>query len=207
MAKTALTVVKIGGSLLGSIQLAACLEAIAASKAPVVIVPGGGLFADAMREAQRALDVPDAEAHCMALLAMAQFAHAICGRHERFCVAHSAGAASEMLGQNAIPVWSPVELTINRNQVPENWDMTSDSLAAWFAAQIGAGRLLLVKSAPHDPSLRPVDACTERGIVDPLFAQTVAGRGFDTYWIGDGDARRLSSFFDGALSSAVAIAA
>ena len=37
-------------------------------------------------------------------------------------------------------------------EVPETGSLTSDSLAAWLAADLGAGRLLLIKSVDQtDP--------------------------------------------------------
>ena len=67
-------VVKLGGSLLGSPELAQWLNVLAKfSDGKVVIVPGGGLFANSVREAQQISNVSDAVAHQMALLAMDQY--------------------------------------------------------------------------------------------------------------------------------------
>src|SRR5688572_11112389 len=68
------TVVKLGGSYALSPRLPAILAAIRASHVPVVVVPGGGPFADAVRAAQPRMGFGDRAAHRMALLAMAQFA-------------------------------------------------------------------------------------------------------------------------------------
>lgn len=207
MRQAGLTVVKLGGSLAGGAALSRCLDVLAASKTPLAIVPGGGPFADAVRDAQRRFAIPDAEAHCMALYAMAQFGHLIAAQDQRFEILHSPKAARDSAAGGRIPVWAPVDLAVKRDLVPENWDMTSDSLAAWFSAQIGARRLVLVKSAPHDPALRPAEVCVASGLVDALFPGHIAAGKFDTFWIGDGDAARLASFLDGAVSSAVPIAA
>jgi 5-(aminomethyl)-3-furanmethanol phosphate kinase len=207
VAQPALTVVKIGGSLFGAADLSNCLDVLAASRTPVAVVPGGGPFAETVRLAQREFAFPDAEAHCMAILAMAQFGHLIAAQHERFCLVHSPSAARNAVADDAIPVWAPVDLAVKRDLVPESWDMTSDSLAAWFATMIGAQRLVLVKSAPHDPSLRPAETCVSSGLVDALFPRQIASARFEAFWIGDGDAVRLAAFLNGAVASAVAIAA
>ncbi len=67
-----LRVVKLGGSLADSAQLPRLLRELA--RLPdLVIAPGGGPFADAVRRAQKERGFDDAAAHDMALLAMAQF--------------------------------------------------------------------------------------------------------------------------------------
>ena len=68
-------VVKLGGSFAFSKHLRDWIEALAACAGRVVIVPGGGPFADAVRSAQPRMGFDDAAAHHMALLAMEQ-----CGR-------------------------------------------------------------------------------------------------------------------------------
>jgi dihydroneopterin aldolase len=201
------TVVKIGGSLLGTPLLENCLAAVASAPAPVAVVPGGGIFANNVREAQRMHPIADPEAHCMALLAMAQFAHVVAACEPRMSVAISVEAAQTIMAVDRIPVWAPLDLVQVRDRVPENWNMTSDSLAAWFAGRVGAKRLVLVKSAPHDPSLAPASRCVSAGLVDPLFPGQLAEAGIDAFWIGDGDATRLAAFLAGEPARAVAIAA
>ena len=59
-------VVKIGGSLLRQAPPRPLLAHLAAL-APVVLVPGGGALADAVRDAQPHLGLSDKAAHAMAL--------------------------------------------------------------------------------------------------------------------------------------------
>ncbi len=67
-------VLKIGGSLAESGRLRAILRLVIRARRRVVIVPGGGPFADAVRSTQASLGFSDAAAHEMALLAMHQMA-------------------------------------------------------------------------------------------------------------------------------------
>ncbi len=67
-------VFKIGGSLHANPQLRGWLGTLAVHGAGrVVIVPGGGPFADAVRAVQARWGFPDADAHFMALQAMDQY--------------------------------------------------------------------------------------------------------------------------------------
>ncbi len=57
--------------------------------------------------------------------------------------------------------------------LPESWDTTSDSLAAWLASLVGASELVLFKStAPSDEHPKP-RAWGEQGLVDAAFADVL----------------------------------
>ena len=72
-------IVKIGGSLAaGPAALGRWLLALEAGRRRVVVVPGGGPFADTVRSAQAELGFDDSTAHRMALLAMEQYGMALC---------------------------------------------------------------------------------------------------------------------------------
>jgi len=76
-------VVKVGGSLLAdATQLDAVLDVLAAASRErrLLVVPGGGPFADAVREVDRQVRLPDAAAHWMAVLAMDQYGHVLVAR-------------------------------------------------------------------------------------------------------------------------------
>lgn len=75
-----LTIVKLGGSLLGSVEIDAWLAEILAWGGPAVIVPGGGSFAEHVRQQQAALGFDDTTAHRLALLAMDQVAVLLASR-------------------------------------------------------------------------------------------------------------------------------
>ena len=77
-----LTVVKVGGGLAseaGDEALRALCTALGelGSRHPLLVVPGGGEFADAVREQDRRLGLRSPTAHRMALLAMDQFGWAL----------------------------------------------------------------------------------------------------------------------------------
>src|SRR5262245_66659128 len=79
-----LVVVKLGGSVIRSGELAAWLDAIASAPHPVVVVPGGGALADEVRSCQAALGFGDRAAHRMALLAMDRLARAAAGARAEY---------------------------------------------------------------------------------------------------------------------------
>ncbi|MGQ7793440.1 amino acid kinase family protein [Faunimonas sp. B44] len=158
-------IIKLGGSYALSPDLGRALEAIALCGAPVVVVPGGGPFADAVRAAQLRMGFGDRAAHRMALLAMAQFAEALADLGPGLEVAESAEAIRAALGAKRVPVWSPLPMALGAD-LPESWDVTSDSLAVWLARALGAPKVVLLKSAEPSPGAS-AEELAAAGIVDP----------------------------------------
>jgi 5-(aminomethyl)-3-furanmethanol phosphate kinase len=187
-----LLILKLGGSLLESGRLTAVLDTVAKRKRPVIVVPGGGKFADQIRQAQTQSGFDDASAHRLALFAMHQMANVICTRSPHFAPA----ASKEEFGlagvNGLVPVWLPSTMAGAEPTIPKSWDMTSDSLAAWLAAETGAKDVALVKTCAIDPEATLHDL-TRTGIVDPLFQTYVERAGLTWSVIGEGDDARLTS--------------
>jgi probable H4MPT-linked C1 transfer pathway protein len=141
-------VVKIGGSLLATPRLLDdALDAIVerSRHERVVIVPGGGPFADTVRAADREHSLPDETAHWMAILAMDQYAHLLASRRSRLVLVRSANDVRSAYGAGLVPVLAPYQWLHQADPLPRSWSVTSDSISAWFARALGAERLVLVK--------------------------------------------------------------
>ncbi|APO78369.1 aspartate/glutamate/uridylate kinase protein (plasmid) [Rhizobium etli 8C-3] len=160
-------VVKLGGSTAGRIEMEQWISVLASARLPLVIVPGGGPFADQVRVSQNTMHFSNAAAHAMAILAMDQFGIVIAERHPRFQPARSLRDLEAILAQGAIPVWLPSQMTRNAD-IAQSWDVTSDSLAAWLCRQIGSRKLLLCKQV--DPEMVPnhLEALVDNGVVDAM---------------------------------------
>ncbi|MBX6320505.1 MAG: hypothetical protein IRY94_01635 [Rhodospirillaceae bacterium] len=168
-----LWIVKLGGSLATSRALRPWLAAIADGAGRLVLVPGGGPFADTVRRMQRRCGFDDATAHHLALMAMEQYGLMLAGLEPRLKPASTPAQIARLIAAESVPVWMPTRMTLGRPDIPQSWDMTSDSLAAWLAAELGAAGLLLVKSAAI-PAGAAVDELARRGIVDPLLPAFLA---------------------------------
>lgn len=169
MRRRPLWVVKLGGSLAGGGELAGWLDALAAGAGRVVLVPGGGPFADTVRAMQRSWSFDDATAHHLALLAMEQYGLMLAGMQPALRPAASRAAIRRRLAEGSVPVWLPVRMALRRAEIPQSWDVTSDSLAAWLAAELGADGLILVKSVAVAAG-STVEDLAKRGVVDPLLS-------------------------------------
>jgi 5-(aminomethyl)-3-furanmethanol phosphate kinase len=171
MGAARLTIVKLGGSLAGSRRLPDWVAAAAACAGRVVLVPGGGPFADAVRREQARFGFDDRAAHRMALLAMEQYGYALASLDDRLKLADSAAAIRRCLRAGEVPVWSPARMVLRAAEIPGSWDVTSDSLAAWLAGRLGAAGVVLVKQARLKMKSLGARQLAADGVVDPAFPQ------------------------------------
>lgn len=148
-------VVKIGGALLADERMLAraitALDQLAASRT-TLIVPGGGPFTDTVRNLDRRLFLSDDEAHWMAILGMEQFALLLASRLQDAELIHYPDEIARAHARHTLPVLAPYRWLREADPLPHSWDVTSDSIAAWVAAAVGARRLVLIKAAADGPS-------------------------------------------------------
>ena len=140
--------IKLGGGMLAyANSFEAALAAIAdvSRHRRVLIVPGGGPFADIVREMDRRLGLSDDAAHWMAVLAMDQYAHLIAGKLEDAVLVDDVEGIGLALANGRIPVLISTPWLRRADPLPHSWAVTGDSIAAWVAGQLGARNLVLVK--------------------------------------------------------------
>jgi 5-(aminomethyl)-3-furanmethanol phosphate kinase len=184
-------VLKLGGRLAGNGRLMGVVDLVARSSVPVVVVPGGGPFADAVRAAQPQLKLTDGLAHRLALLAMHQMGLVIASRHPRLALCETLDDLAAALVRGAVPVWLPFALQHDDANVPADWTVTSDALAARLAERMGGASVALVKSCPIANDITLVEA-KAAGIVDPVFGVVVTRARLRWTLYGAGDETRLA---------------
>ncbi len=166
-------IVKIGGSLATNKRLSEWLELISASNQTIVIVPGGGAFADQVRDLQLQWKFSDAIAHRMAILAMHQYGLMLAGLSSQFDCLETVQDIKEQLYQTSSSIiWLPSHEELQQDQVVASWDVSADSLAAWLCVKLNADRLILIKAADmlehQDDS---IETLQHANIVDRAFKQ------------------------------------
>ena len=162
-------VVKIGGSLSHDPALRGWLTELAeVGGGRVVIVPGGGDFADKVRQYQAEWRFNDLAAHNMCLLAMTQYALMMQGLLPELVLASSEAKVRRALRDGRVAIWVPTSLMRDEPDAMSNWDTTSDSLAAWLSTMLNAERLIVVKSCPIELG-EPIESLASNGIVDRRF--------------------------------------
>ncbi len=172
-------VVKLGGSLQNNKVLTQWLDALAEyGLGRVVIVPGGGKFADEVRLAQEHWNFDDEIAHQMAVLAMQQFGLMLSGLDSRLTTVSALDRVRSLIKTSQIPVWLPDSAILDQNGIPASWDITSDSIAAWLAKRLKAEQLILVKSGEIGSGKVLVEDLVGQGIVDKAFGRVIRDVGF-----------------------------
>lgn len=196
-----LRVVKLGGSLHDSPWLLDWLDALADAGGRIVLVPGGGPFADTVRAAQGRLGFSDATAHRMALLAMEQYGLLLCGLNTGLRPAGSPQAITEIVSRGLTPVWLPSNMCRGVWDIPENWSVTSDSLAAWLAHHLGAEALALIKHGDNDAT--DIQALVAAGRVDRHFPEFAARFGKPVEILRHDDPAALSTWLTRSTAPAI----
>ena len=176
-----LTVVKVGGGV-GDGALPALCAALGelGRRHRLLVVPGGARFADAVRDADRRFGLSAAASHRMAILGMEQFGwvlgELIPGAVRRDSLSPLDAGRATVLLPAALPL----------DALPASWDVTSDSIAAWVAGRVGAGRLVLVKAVDE----------LHAEVVDPYLPTLLETAGFETWVIGGRDPARVVELLD-----------
>lgn len=159
-------VVKLGGSLYNTPELRLWLTALAdySTQQSILIVPGGGPFADQVRRAQELHHFNDDIAHHMALIAMKQFG----------LLLHSLSAKCQLINGLETPsapfsIWLPNDDLLLESELKKSWDISSDSIALWLANKFNAEQLFLIKR----PSIQTASIAelTSSSVIDAGFAQ------------------------------------
>jgi aspartokinase-like uncharacterized kinase len=198
-------VVKVGGSLLASGELSALLRMLGdlARSHRLLVVPGGGPFADAVRDTCSVHDPGASAAHWMAILAMDQHAHLLAGLLPAARLVAAPDEIDAVHAAGHLPVLAAFRWLRVSDPLPHGWHVTSDSIAAWVAARVAARRLVLLKPVEGVPGAggevlaeAPPSAAVDAGIVDGYFAQA-APPGAEC-WVLDGrEPARLSALLRG----------
>ncbi len=118
-------VVKVGGSLLERAR-----EVMGVLKEyEVLVVPGGGVFADTIREVAENAMISQKTAHIMAILATHQYGHMLSDLS-------GLPTVSTLACLKGSAIMLPLD-DVSRSELEESWDVTSDTMACYVARLLG----------------------------------------------------------------------
>ena len=194
-------VIKVGGSLsrTNSLRELCVLLGELGRRRRLLVVPGGGPFADAVRVCDATFGLSDAAAHWMAILAMDQLGFLLADLVPESEPVRDADAARQTALAGKVPVLLPFDLLRRTDPLPHSWEVTSDSIGAWVAGYVGAPAFVLLKSTEELPEdagpeggngVGPVTVTLEQLArwegVDPYLTTVLPGSGLDL-WIVNGN--------------------
>ncbi len=192
---TSLSIVKLGGSLLSLPDVAERLVSFVDQHqvANPVVVVGGGDAADLVRNWSQRFGLSDSAAHNLALKAMALNGELLSHLSDRFVLVNKPSDCGVLFPPqhiallHTLPAVARLEANLPKAQrLRKSWDVTSDSIAAWFALNWNAEQLYLLKSIDLPAELvhdRPgpgdsqqqrtsfADRLAQRGCVDLAFEE------------------------------------
>jgi len=159
--------IKIGGSLYNSKFLVPWLMAINERiNNNIVIIPGGGPFADQVRSADEKFKLGE-NAHLMAVMAMQQYAVVLASLCEDLVQADTIENIQEAWNDSKVAIWQPYEMVRNQCELDASWDISSDSLAIWLANKLKINNVLLVKSTDEVKRIVNLETLTQHNCIDP----------------------------------------
>jgi 5-(aminomethyl)-3-furanmethanol phosphate kinase len=203
MKRSTLRVVKLGGSLYRSAQLRAWLTSFFGGE--LVIVPGGGPFADQVRTAQKRWGFDEATGHRMAMLGMAQYGFMLAGLQPALAPAVDELEIARALDAGRVPVWTPGGGWLP-SKVPRSWSVTSDSLALLLASRLAAHQLILVKSVRLPATRMAAAELSRRGVIDNAFPDLLARARVDCRILHAGQHDQLAAALGGDTKAGVEVA-
>jgi aspartokinase-like uncharacterized kinase len=150
-------VLKIGGSLTKQPKslVKLCKElSFLAQAHRIVVLPGGGEFADTVRRLDTKFTLSNVSAHKMAILAMDQFGLLLSDITPDSYVSYEIKEIKKKL-ETKLPIFLPSKSMFLEDPLENSWDVTSDSISAYFADKLEAKKLILVTDVDgiftHDP--------------------------------------------------------
>ncbi len=179
-------VVKLGGSL--EVHVPALAAVFLRQSRPILIVPGGGRFADAVRNKT----LNDDDAHWTAIHAMDRFGSIL---------AASGLPSTERLAIPPKPtILLPYHCCRKADPLPHSWDITSDTIAAWAAEKLRTDLLVLksVDGIPIDGRIdRTIAKNIETDVVDPCFIPYILEHGIRATVVNGTLPDRVAAFLRG----------
>jgi aspartokinase-like uncharacterized kinase len=208
-----LTVVKVGGGL-GDDALPGLCAALGelGRRHPLLVVPGGAGFAGAVRAADRRFGLRATTSHRMAILGMEQFGWLLSD------LIPDAVRCADLPRVHAGRTTVLLPAALPLDQLPASWEVTSDSIAAWVADRVGAGRLVLVKGVDGlfddwPPRGEPLPRLTvaelaalRPGGVDKHLPAVLESARFETWVIGGRDPARVVELLERGTTAGTRIA-
>lgn len=154
-------VIKLGGSLALHPQKlkTLCLKLSELSRQHrLVVVPGGGEFADTVRHVDKRFTLPPQTSHKMAILGMDQYGFLLSDLMPNSSIVHNF-ELQKIFDSGKLALFLPSNYFFVEDPLENSWSVTSDSIAAFIAGKLCSPKLVLVTDVDgiytRDPKKHP----------------------------------------------------
>ena len=155
-------VLKIGGSWITNPKLKTLIGRLEKKKkGKIIIVAGGGCFADSVRFASKKTKMSEKLANTLALKSTEIFCSYLKNINKKLYL-----TTDKRFKENSLNVWLPSVILSNEKSFKRNWDSTSDSVAAWLSDNIKADGLVFIKSLKKFEKINKLADLQKKNIID-----------------------------------------
>ncbi|MCL4429478.1 MAG: delta 1-pyrroline-5-carboxylate synthetase [Chloroflexi bacterium] len=141
------TVVKVGGSLAAYPEKlrTLCVRLSEVSKKHrLIVVPGGGEFADVVRSLDERFSLSCGVTHQMAILGMDQYGLLLSDLTPNSVAVSKLEGIAHFLDSGKLPVFLPSNLLFSEDPLENSWNVTSDAITVYLAHRLQVSKVLLV---------------------------------------------------------------
>ena len=155
-------IIKIGGSWIKNANLIKLIKLLVnLDNQKFIIVPGGGIFADSVREASKLNFLSEDQSHFLALKSTEIFGYMIKSLENRIHITEKINSFKEK------NLWLPSKILKNERNFKKNWESTSDSVATWLYSNISSKGLIFIKSISLGiKNVYKIEALQKKNILD-----------------------------------------
>lgn len=129
------------------------------NKERLIVVPGGGEFADTVRGIDQRFNLSKSVAHRMAILGMDQYGMLLHDLIPNSVLVRKIEEIETILYSSRLPIFLPSFFMNSEDPLENSWDVTSDSIAVYVASRLKIKKVLLIKDVDgihqNDPKEHP----------------------------------------------------
>jgi len=219
-------VVKVGGSLAedpADLRTLCIKLGEIAKKHKIVVVPGGGKFADVVRVFDQQFALSRGISHSMAILGMDQFGLLLSQIIPGSRAIYLLDDVRQLSESGAVPIFLPSRLMFQEDPLGHSWTVTSDSIAAYIASRLHISKVILVTDVDgvftNDPkkysdaklikrlSTRELLRLAKRTSVDQFLPQLLSRAQVNCYVVNGKYPERIEAILAGQDATCTLIAA
>ena len=159
-------IIKIGGSWIDKVELNELIISLSkySKFENIILVVGGGCFADAVRLVYASKQMSEKTGHFIALKATEMFAHILKEINKSISLVND--IESLKIIDKKLKVWMPSIVLKDESSFLSSWESTSDSVAAWLHTKVKSKGLVFVKSVIFEKKKYKLKYLQDKNVLD-----------------------------------------